>query len=111
MAEDFVVETTNESGGVEQKRVSVNATELSLANRGLVRIVGLERVTSLRRLYVHRLQSTHFWCRISRIFSSFLVQLEDNCFVDVPVCVLASTQLTGLHVCLVLFRLFLRCRC
>jgi hypothetical protein len=37
---------------------------------------------------------------------SFLVQLNDNCFVDVPACVLGSTQITDLNVSLVLFLCF-----
>jgi hypothetical protein len=107
MAEDFVVETTNESGIVEQERVSVNGTVLRLANRSLVCIVGLERATMLQTLKVRG--PMHFWCRISRIL--VFVQLSRNCFVDVPACVLALTQLTVLEVSLVLFVLFLRCRC
>jgi Arc/MetJ family transcription regulator len=62
---DFLIETTNERGVVTQERVSVNETDLRLFNRSLVRIDGLERATTLRYLNVH--QSTHFWCRISRI--------------------------------------------
>jgi hypothetical protein len=99
MAEHFLIETTNESGVVEQERVSVKQTELDWRNRSLVRIVGpLERATALRQLVVHR-QSTHFWCRISRIL--VFVQLHDNCLFDVPACVLASTQLEYLSVSVV----------
>jgi hypothetical protein len=94
---DFLIETTNERGVVEQKRVSMNGTVLSLANRSLVRIAGVERATMLRQLHVSRPIN-----RISGVeshaFSSFLVQLEDNCFVDVPACMLALTQLTFLNV-------------
>jgi hypothetical protein len=55
MADDFLIETTNESGGVEQERVSLNRTELAdLGNRSLVRIDGLERATTLQKLYVSR---------------------------------------------------------
>jgi hypothetical protein len=60
MAEDFVVETTNESGTVEQTRFSVNQTVLRLANRSLARIVCLERATALRQLVVRRPKSTAF---------------------------------------------------
>jgi hypothetical protein len=69
MAEDFVVETTNDSGVVNQERVSVNQRVLNLSNRSLVRIVGLERATKLQRLHVPPTKSTHFWCRISRILT------------------------------------------
>jgi hypothetical protein len=51
---DFVVETTNESGVVEQERVSLNKTVLRLNDRKLVRIDGLERATKLQKLFVHR---------------------------------------------------------
>jgi hypothetical protein len=54
MADFFVVETTNERGVVNQERVSVNQTMFDVSNRSLVRIVGLERATALRRLHVCR---------------------------------------------------------
>jgi hypothetical protein len=54
MAEDFLIETTNQRGIVTQKLVSVNQTGLRLANRSLVRVVGLERATTLQRLHVRR---------------------------------------------------------
>jgi hypothetical protein len=54
MADDFVVETTNERGIVNQEHVSVNQTELDLRWRRLVRIVGLKRATTLQRLNVNR---------------------------------------------------------
>jgi hypothetical protein len=69
MAEDFVVETTNERGIVEQTRFSANQTVLQLNGRSLVRIDGLERATTLQRLVVRRPKSTHFWCRISHILA------------------------------------------
>jgi hypothetical protein len=99
MAEDFVIETTNENGVVEQERVALNLRELNLSNRSLVRIVGpLERVTTLQELYVHRNQS------ISGVESHAIlvlfVQLSHNCFVDVPACVLALTRLKLLWVSL-----------
>jgi hypothetical protein len=43
--------------------------------------------------------------------SRSFVQLNDNRFVDVPACVLGSTQITDLNVSLVLFLCFFRCRC
>jgi hypothetical protein len=52
MAEDFVVETTNESGIVEQVRVSVSQTMLDMSSRSLVRIVGLGRATTLKTVHV-----------------------------------------------------------
>ena len=104
MAEHFLIETTNETCVVEQVRVSLNQTRLSLAGRSLVRIVGLERATTLQILNVQTNQRI-FWRRISRIL--VFVQLEDNCFVDVPACVLALTQVDFLSVS-VLFILFLR---
>jgi hypothetical protein len=109
---DFVVETTNESGVVEQERVSVNETDLRLFNRSLVCIVGLERATALQRLSVHRLNHRVF-CVESHAFSSILVQLDNSRFVDVPACVLASTQLDYLNVRLVFPRslpVVLHCR-
>jgi Leucine-rich repeat (LRR) protein len=60
MAEDFVVETTNERGIVEQTRFSANQTVLQLNGRSLVRIDGLERATTLQRLVVRRPKSTAF---------------------------------------------------
>jgi hypothetical protein len=104
---DFEVETTNESGIVKQER-ALNQTMLYLGDRSLVRIDGLERATTLKTLLVQH-QSTHFRCRISRILVRF-VQLNNNCFVDVPACVLELTQLDFLSVRgRVLFLLFLRC--
>jgi hypothetical protein len=98
---DFLIETTNENGVVEQQRVAFNQTELDLRNRSLVRIVGLERATALKTLAVHRLNQPHFWCRIS-CFLVLFVKLSHNCFVDVPAYVLAMTQLDALYVSLVL---------
>jgi hypothetical protein len=98
---DFVIETTNESDVVEQKRVSANQTVLNLSRCGLVRVVGLEQATTLKTLYVRR-RINRIWCRISRILV-LSVQLHNNCFVDVPACVLAMTQLSDLSVSLVLF--------
>jgi hypothetical protein len=49
---NFLIETTNDSGVVKQERVSVNQTVLSLGWRSLVRIVGLERATTLEHLDV-----------------------------------------------------------
>jgi hypothetical protein len=94
---DFVVETTNESGVVEQEHVSVNQMGLSYHNRSLARIGGLERATTLKTLFVpiNALSGVE-----SHAFSLLFVQLDNNCFVDVPACVLASTQLTFLHVSL-----------
>jgi Leucine-rich repeat (LRR) protein len=96
----FVVETTNESGIVEQKRVLANDTVLYLPGHSLVRIDGLERATMLQNLYVQP-QSTH--CLVSNLthLRSF-VQLNSNRFVDVPACVLALTRLEILNVSLVL---------
>jgi hypothetical protein len=54
LADDTVVlEATNESGVVEQTRVSLRQTELWLTRRHLVRIDdGLERATTLKKLSV-----------------------------------------------------------
>jgi hypothetical protein len=51
---EFLIETTNEDGVVEERRVSLDQTRLDLAFRSLVRIVGLERATTLQRLQVPR---------------------------------------------------------
>jgi hypothetical protein len=61
MAEDFLIETTNERGVVTQERVSVsvNETVLNLSNRSLVRIVGLEQATLLQKLNVTLLLVSH----------------------------------------------------
>jgi hypothetical protein len=50
MAEDFVIETTNESGAVNQERVSLSQIMLVLRDRSLVRIDGLERATVTKKL-------------------------------------------------------------
>jgi hypothetical protein len=60
MADFFVIETTNESGIVEQKRVLSNDTVLYLPGRSLVRIDGLERATTLQQLHVRPPLSSHF---------------------------------------------------
>jgi hypothetical protein len=104
MAEDVVIETTNERGIVEQARVSANQTELDLRNRKLVGIDGVERATTLKKLQVTN--QRNFRCRISRSLVVF-VQLDKNCFVDMPACVLASTQLAILDVSLVRVLAFL----
>jgi hypothetical protein len=78
MAEDFVVETTNESGVVEHERVSVNETVLQLRDRSLVRIVGpLARATTLQRLVVRRPINTFLVANLthSRCFRSAVRQL------------------------------------
>jgi hypothetical protein len=103
---DLIVETTNESGVVKQEYVSVSQTELDLRWRSLVRIDGsLERATTLKELYVilERISGVE-----SYAFSSFIFgQLNNNCFVDVPACVLALTRVDFFSVS-VLFILFLR---
>jgi hypothetical protein len=99
---DFLIETTNESGTVNQERVSANETVLNLSRRSLVRIVGLERATRLQRLNVRRPINAFLVSNLSRFLFLF-VQLNANCFVDVPACVLALTQLEHLWVSLVLF--------
>jgi hypothetical protein len=52
MADDFLIETTNERGVVEQERVFVDQTQLWLTDRSLVRIDSLERATTLQQLNV-----------------------------------------------------------
>jgi hypothetical protein len=77
MAEDFpLIETTNERGFVEQTRVSVNEIVLDLSDRSLVRIVGLERATTLQQLDIHRPINAFWWnLTDSRSFRSARWQL------------------------------------
>jgi hypothetical protein len=96
MADFCVVETTNESGVIKQERVSVNETDFSAGYCGLVRIDGLERATMLEELAVRDRQRVSAF--LSHAFWSSFTQLFGNCFVDVPECVLALTQLTSLKV-------------
>jgi hypothetical protein len=109
MAEDFLIETTNESGIVRQERVYMNETELELGYLNLVRIDGLERATELKDLYVLSFSDQLTLVLVSHLTHSrcSFAQLPNNRFVDVPACVLASTQLT----CLNVSRSLLRCRC
>jgi hypothetical protein len=90
MAEDFLIETRNENGIVEQQRVSVDETVLWLTNRGLV--------PTVQQLYVR----THF--PVSNLTHSRLFYSAEQ----QPLCRRASvrTQLVQLDVSLVLRPLF-----
>jgi hypothetical protein len=85
MAEDFLIETTNESGVVKQERVSVNQMELWLTKRSLIRIDGLERATTLQTLNVQTNQ------RISGV--------ESHAFSFFSFSSTATASSTCLHVC------------
>jgi hypothetical protein len=98
MAEEFVTEATNERGAGQRKQLSVKeTTQFWLRDLSLVDLVGLERGTMLKELYVRQRMSgvdSHAFTFV------FRVQLNGNCFVDVPACVLALTQIVFLNVCL-----------
>jgi hypothetical protein len=97
---DFVIETTIERGVVNQERVSVDVTALPLAHLSLVCVDGpLERATRLQTLYVYNRDTQRSAGDDSHALSSFsFIQLNGNCFVDVPAAVLALTRLSVLHV-------------